>query len=149
MTRFGMLLTGLTSSILLSCRSEHTCEVIACVTNLELPSMTDGIERSWFDGKSEAVVTSDFEISSDGRATNVDTRSPTPELANFVSKHLDLSTFNTTCEGRRVKLRFELSFVELPVAMHLPAVSVRANNTIAIKFAARGPSPPLRSTERN
>ena len=130
-----------------SCRSTVSaaaqCGLMECVTDFELPRMTDGLDQRWFGTQSEASVTADFKISSEGRAAELTVSAPNQELSSFTSKYLTLSTFSTQCTGRKMRVVFEYKIVPHPVAMDLPAVSLRYRNTIRMVFAASGPSAPL------
>lgn len=118
---------------------------MACVVDLKLPRITDGLDETWLGMKSQALVVVDFDISAEGRATNVSIVSPTPELSRFTSQYIAQSAFNAQCRGRHNRLTFDFQIVRLPAAIDLPAVSLLSGPTIRMVFAARGASAPLRA----
>lgn len=122
--------------------------LMECATSFELPRATDGLDPNWFGAGSESTVTADFEITAEGRATEVTVSGRHQELGNLTWKYIMLSTFSTHCRGRKMRVVFEYKIVHQPAAVDLPAFTLHNNNRIRMVFAEKVPSGPLRAVPR-
>jgi hypothetical protein len=128
--------------------ASSNCELLGCVTSLELPRFTNGLDLLWLGGKNQATVQIVFEIGRTGLAENIRIDAPTQMLSNITLTRMSDSRFKTSCAGSRISLTYEYEVFKLPVALDLPAVTILEGNRINLKFPVRQPSEPLKEIPR-